>query len=551
MPKLSPGSPLIQRLKLQLPESYGTPLPDLGEVGFDSAAREAMKRSFRDQGWANWGDSMQKYAGGNMVQLGAPQGDQNLGDDLYNGMLGLVQLEDPGQTVLQLVGADQLPGSWILEKGTQYIADYIADLMQDVFDALVQSVSAIPIYGWVIEMLWDVANGISRLVKIIREQDKDPEQEYPRASFGPDVDATLAGDVIRHDVLQTTDWTRLFLPRGLGFSSKKLEGGGRRIDTGMQLEEYPNIGLVPGTKKVDAGYEIYPGTYGTNARSLGMFLPSLTSFSLDLWDSINRVGPAMYCVDAYRLEMLWRHYVYDLLEYMAAGQIDTHLPEDARRWFVNTLGAHEGGSSTNTMWGTFGGIASYDSAKAIFRDLFDNKIDELDAHERLGTFETVPVKNAKLLRERQKGYLNSTVIAYVRDDYAAFQGIYPENAELKEKLEKNKQILLQHDAVCDLDVSAMPDAMYKAFVEDEQNKPHRCVPQHLGTIKMPTFRPDPEGATPPDPQVAPADGPRPPDGDDLAHEAMRTGRIPTWGILAAAVGAAWAGKKYLAKRRRG
>lgn len=532
MPILDPDDPIIAKLKLQL-EQLGTALPNPTEAGatFVPAAATAVRETFARDQMAIWATGLQLFDGATMQNVGAPQGDFSFGDDLFNGLVGMIKLDDPALLMLIDIGSTSL--DQFIDRAIEYIAEFIADLLENVFDPLINMVGAIPIYGWIIEAVWDVAIGIVKLVKFINEQNApDPEPEYEAAQFSPDADIAIARKMLRITT-EKQDWSDIFRPPGIGknegwysanFFGENLIGGGYRVRTAGVREDW--LAYVPGTTTIFPGLETYP-TGGIVNRSLGELFPTARNMGTSIWNAVNNKSPSMFAIDAVSCRTLWTGHLQQLREHF----YEHDIPGAERfvdGWGMDTFG-----------WST------WDEGKAAFDKMWkDDGYDDWEPYQDdLGVTAKNPNSPAaamQIIYDRQMAALNTTAVAYVDKSYGAFQGFEndPDAAKIRERLETNQAMLLQHQARCLVDTSSIPDFSYRSAMNDAKEN---CMPQHLGAIKLPDLVPGNE--PPPPPRQIPMGAKlKPLDPGDVKAHVRKGGKLTPFLLLGGAIGLLWAKK---------
>ncbi|MCK5652646.1 MAG: hypothetical protein KAJ42_14755, partial [Gemmatimonadetes bacterium] len=86
---------------LQLSQGLVSSLPP-ASAGFSAIADFARGNQYLRDTLSNYGRINQLSAGSALVSVGAPQGDYSIGDQLWDGLIGIVQIEDSVTQILNL-----------------------------------------------------------------------------------------------------------------------------------------------------------------------------------------------------------------------------------------------------------------------------------------------------------------------------------------------------------------------------------------------------------------------------------------------------------------
>lgn len=310
----------------------------------------------------------------------------------------------------------------------------------------VNMAAVIPVAGWIVKILWSVAKAIKGIAQLVR--DSKPEQVerlYGPTTFNPRLDNDVLNGVLS-DVHNRRDWGRRWGPPAMGsgvgttpdFDVLPLEGGGFEIvrksgytDEGPQIDWASEgwTGMVPGTPYLHQGIQV---SHAGTVRDMGtILLPSSREVLLWVWGSVlghgNTATPSMYCVDIEPIER-WAKYIHDL-------HVFIHDKLDASDSLKRKIIEHfnKRGSQQVFGWGT--------SIKPT-----ENEADNY-----------WPVEQARTLRKRQFGMLDTLMVAYVDGSYSAIKG----DSQMRSKWIQRRKDLLQHPARCDVDVSSVPDTDYR------------------------------------------------------------------------------------------
>ncbi len=304
----------------------------------------------------------------------------------------------------------------------------------------VEGFSMVPVVGWVVKLAWNVVKFIRGIVDIARaDRNKYKTQTiYPDSRFSPFLDNRLLNNMLA-ELRSTTDWSRMFGPPKLGVGQgtkpdywvKSMESGAKELyrkDQSIDWDGAGWMGMVPGTTMLHRGVFVK----GNKVQDLGPSrLPSMQNVLFWVWKDIigkaGNAGPAMYTIDTSVL-LKWRGYIHGLHK------------------FIYETGEFNGSQKTEIMK-----MLNKQMGKKVFG--WGTKVKptegEMDNYQ--------PVKEANALLNRQESFLDSLLVAYIDDDYAAIAN----NQQLRDKWKGRKRDLLEHPARCDVDLDNVPDRDYR------------------------------------------------------------------------------------------
>jgi hypothetical protein len=276
------------------------------------------------------------------------------------------------------------------------------------------------------------------------ESDPDPVQIYEDARFHPEVDA-LVGNAMISRMRIKKDWTPIFSPIGNNVDEPvQLESGGMRwgprgghvkIDRGWS-------GVIPiENGNFDRGWEISKeGTAVNGTRSLGQLLPTGANIGDKLWGMVSKPGsPSMFTVDTHRARERWFEY---LMEFRAKLLRWSYHDKDATKAFIDGLGRRVYGWSQYRSWDAEADAVGFNKSPEMY----------------FGLSSSFPAKGLMDLYQLQLGSLDTTVVcAYIDESFPAISG----DATLNQKWRNNRDLLLNHQARCEVDVDSIPDVGYR------------------------------------------------------------------------------------------
>jgi len=312
----------------------------------------------------------------------------------------------------------------------------------------VDSVAMVPIAGWIVKAAWEVGKFVRTIVSLAKQAKGYGHVEtiYPDTRFSPWLNTQIVNEVIE-DLRLSQDWSHRFGPPALGqgqgtlpdYWLKETESGAREITrvTGYDSDGHPHdwqsagwTGFVPGSSYLLRGVRI-EGEAGVSLIGPDL-LPSAQQILLWVWSTVigrkGHANPAMYCVDADAV-LTWNEWIHGLHAFVYdTGGLSTAQKEAVMR------GLNKDPAGNKLLgWGT--------SVKP--------KEGEWDKY--------VPIKQANALLDRQQSFLDTLLVAYVDDNFAAIKN----NRRLRDKWEQRRRDLLGHPARCDVDLDNVPDGDYR------------------------------------------------------------------------------------------
>lgn len=327
----------------------------------------------------------------------------------------------------------------------------------------VDLVTTVPVVGWVVKIAWNVGKMIYKIVQLIKEQKEEQAKglEYPATRFNPELDRDFLNNAILSKIRSSNDWTNMFMPPGLGVPGDAAWQGpigyidleGKKAVRIQSTNPGPKwIGFVPGTNWLHQAIEYY----NNGVHEVGETLcPSAQQHCLWLWRHVSKPNvPAAFTVHADVVESSWQTYIDDMRVYLNETDV---VNEEMRNQIFSYYNAKNG--------------------KKIFG--WGNGSSEKDYE---------PAKLAKLLRTRQLSLLDTITCAYIDQSFGALK-----DPAVKQKWQTNRQKLLEHPALCTLDLNNIPDELYREEVRQRQGTnlcfaaPVGLVGNQAGPVALPGY----------------------------------------------------------------
>lgn len=358
----------------------------------------------------------------------------------------------------------------------------------------------IPVVGWLLALGVNTGRIVADAIKQKRREDLP--RFYPPMVFDPDVDeavyeafvrsALLHGYVLdpeeEPDLYRPKDWTKLFQPPGTKAWVLAEEDGSVRIVGGAKPwyeggdRTAAGLGIVPGSGMLHAGIDVRPGG---KLVELGKLMPLAQFHGAALWQlQVVPNGPGLFLVEARRMRSLWYAYLQDLRERLDEGKIVLEFGDKKE------CKARVGKSKCDGRFGTV--LSQQDTRRIInmyaspslfgWADVngnywrFDDKgvvrkHGRKKADDPLGVKESLPIRTAEWLFERQLAALDTLTVAYVDAGFVAIASdtefAWRGDVSLKERwLERREQSLTHRDR-CQIEIDSVPDFLDGGIYKDK------------------------------------------------------------------------------------
>lgn len=480
MPKLPSQDPAIAALPKQLPPAFA--YPDVNEIVADSSSDPSIIT--RVNGWVSERAATIYQGGG---EIGMASIVSKLGVAAEVTAENIANALDESQTDWQggIVDAvDEtlgIAGSLVTALASVSDDDaeaLVREAMKIGIGVSIQLMTQIPVVGWIAKLAYTFGNAIYQIVQVVKQgKAEDEPPAYPAVSFNPENDLITFNNLVLGSLRTEKDWTKLFRPPGGGvpanaawlgeFQTQNLGQGSKVYGIKVSATNPCSacLGFVPGTGFLHDDIEMV----GVALKDTGnTYLPSSRQHGLWIWEHIARHNsPALYTVNASQIATSWGNYLKALRLFVESNDKLTAAQKNKIITYYNK----DPGGAKIFGWGkprtTDAGAWIPDEDVAKYH----------------------PVQAAKTLRERQLAFLDTITCAYVDDSYGALS-----DPAVKDKWKKRRKDLLEHPAVCAVDLTMIPDAIYRGQVEFEQDQRPSCkfgsFPNLVGT---PIEPPDVQG----------------------------------------------------------
>lgn len=392
----------------------------------------------------------------------------------------------------QIMAAVLEPFKDQLEEFAQEIKDRLIEVTEDairlvvdvIFEALdpaMELITSIPVYGWVVDIIWGIAKSIKGFVEMARGT-PPPEQEVALPQYSSDSD-TQAFNVLLGTVRQSLDWTTIFMPPKVGAGPGGIGNIGRfgvinyvskAIGVVSTGSETGGLGLIPGVARVHGSWMIPHHLMESGMgmiTDVGTLLPQIQAQHAYLWKQMSVYtqqtdAPALYYVDAKKLEATWSQFVWDFWNFLAGKG---HRDPEFSAPVMNAFG-HQVNMSSAGDKGPFYGM--FDSDNKL-RTPSESKVQDI-----------LCVNECSILRKRQWALLNTPMCAYLESDMGSLNDM-----DLKRRWDERKLQLLSHPARCTVSLEDVRDVIYLQYLQESNMSAAACAAVPFKLAAGPDFRP--------------------------------------------------------------
>jgi hypothetical protein len=461
------GTPLAA-----LPNLWGAASDVISDAGDVEIARQAYTISM----FGNHSQLLQQVVASSDTSIGwAPW--QLSGVDAIAGI-------DPASWALGEIFADAFDAVLgLAEEKLREVGIALLEQLAEAIDvkALVGSVAnLVPIAGPVVNIIIGILFAIGDLVKLSKKATAATLAEDtirpPAPDVGDDELAVTGAGLGALDLLQSGDWTALWLPTSdprdaekswIGSTSSSwgcakicnqtnskgvcVSSGGRLLaplSGAAWKSNRHGFGCVPGMPDVHRMLWQQPsGSPGSGVFDTGAWYPLLRSTAQHAWLLLMADGPSAFAVDPAIVRTAWQRYAADFFQQLDAQNGAPRLCGQAPNgdWMLNAANRTKVRKAMMTVIGSL--------AQA------DKPLSGAALEVTMGIMRPTIAMNA--LEQRQASLLKRTTIAYVAADLAP--------PALRERIKAAQHALLESsDSVCKIDPSLIKDALFRANVESRQ-----------------------------------------------------------------------------------
>lgn len=329
-------------------------------------------------------------------------------------------------------------------------------LDSQAFNAAINAIGMIPIVGWIIKILVEVAKIITSIVGIVAEKNREEAEEalaqvatLPMPQWSAQADGHLAKLCQISAATYNLQW--LVMPRYPAYSPDDFTGKPIDANNDDRWEGWivhpalftapetgsappPGLGFVPGTRNIHATMQLLLGG-AKNITDLGTFYPVASMTASNLWESMLKgTHPSTMCVDTDLAMGAWEAYIHAALDFAFPTEFGGSGIL-ARGWSMSPsanfgAGSHtcvagmensQGCSSGDVTWARSVGIPGSGHTSAFIaylNTLFDFERKNDAGEWVLGNIDTAtsrPVKALQELRDAQSAMVDSMDCMYLTD----------------------------------------------------------------------------------------------------------------------------------------
>lgn len=394
----------------------------------------------------------------------------------------------------------------------QLAAELASQVIHQTLDAVFAAVGAVPIAGWMIDIIWGVVDTIWIFVTMYRETNKEPPGRAIEYSKSTDEDIT--NRVL--DFSSSNNWTDVFLPMRApdGFKSDTVIYETSNVEAYHVLpyggQDFNGLAVMPGFPKVFADFQIGkysrprarplsgdpdPRDVGQGpAMNMGSLVPSTQQLGFSMWSMVRKNSPNAFKIDPDKINLAWNDWFYALIDYikwLAKEQDPPDHKAQRLNWLARftTMGWYEDGNLS--MWPE-SGLKDNEAFANFFFDRFGSTGYMFPAFQYWfeGEFDIDPEKRQNAPNSKIPGayfvswlpaikffmhdygravldqFTKTLTIAYVGPDFPALK-----NPAIKRNWEEYRKLLLSHSARNQVELDLIPDQEYRNAMAQAQSQP--------------------------------------------------------------------------------
>jgi hypothetical protein len=329
-------------------------------------------------------------------------------------------------------------------------------LDSQAFNAAINAIGVIPIVGWIIKILVEVAKIITSIVDIVAQKNRDEAEEalarvatLPMPQWSAQADGHLAKLCQISASTYNLQW--LVMPRYPAYSPDDFTGTPIDADDNNRWDGWivhpamftapetgseapPGLGFVPGTRNIHATMQLLLGG-AKNITDLGTFYPVASMTAANLWEQMLKGDhPSTMCVDTDMAMGAWEAYIHAALDFAFPTEFGGSGIL-ARGWSMSPSANYGASSHTcvsgmEDAYGCSGGDVTFardvnipgtghtDGFIAYLNTLFDFERKNSNGDWSLGNIDTArsrPVRALQELRDAQVSVIESMDCMYLTD----------------------------------------------------------------------------------------------------------------------------------------
>ena len=344
------------------------------------------------------------------------------------------------------------------------VMDTLSTVMESI-ELAVNSIAWIPIVGWIIKIIFEVAKIITNIISSIQERRAERRQseldkisrEYalPMAEWTPEADTLMCQELQKRLMVGAFDLEWAFSPR---YPAKKAGDfvaqhqkfnsddecfsawlvWSNRFKSQTSAKDFPGLGYVPGTMNLHGAVSLSTGG-GGQVKDYGDFFPITRSTAAQIWQQAVKGDSGLtFAMDAEKLIEKWKDYAAAAYHYgleafggwsMISGRINRNEPlklEDIPGLKYNCSSCDSGNSNCDSKlagkkedkrWRTPPGHGHRNSFLSHIQQMMGWKTFQYgESLKEDDWWETMtPVQALRNLQERQEAMIRSPKCMYLDD----------------------------------------------------------------------------------------------------------------------------------------
>lgn len=366
----------------------------------------------------------------------------------------------------------------------------------EAFNAAINSVSWVPVVGWIIKIIVLIAKQVVKIVKAVQERRQRDEAEdaaelakqwsLPRGEFDPDADEIAGRELLNHLSPGLLDFEWMVMPPSLAMSPSDFEGLSQKVSPGDTCRSgwlirgkdnyIGGLGFIPGTMNIHQGVSLAAGSNYGLVRDMGAYYPVTQTMAASIWaQAVKGDSGLVFACDTDSIKRMWMDYVHAAMQF-AVGPLskgwsvvagNTEFGSDKFKCGRCDQGLGNcGGGSKDKSWSKWRGVPDSKARDhqfgyiKYFQELFDWKMTngkpmaknfdvETFNPDKIDFESMIPSKFLDNMYERQVAMINSPKCMYLDDSTSAGGSGQPrfkaikKGSDLHELWEDNVQAMFE------------------------------------------------------------------------------------------------------------
>jgi len=413
----------------------------------------------------------------------------------------------------------------------QLVLKLASETVREILDESFSSMGSIPVAGWVIDLIWNVADVLWTFVLMVKELDDPIYAPQVALEYSKDRDEDATNRAL--DYTSSNDWTDVFLPLRIpeGFKRKTVKYEMSGIEAWLVYPyggtDFSNsLAVMPGYPQVFAEFQIakyikkgpqLPGVAraryvgGPPAMNMGSLFPSTQQLGLSMWSMVRNNSANAFKIDANRIETAWNDWFLALIDYIDWTEKRSDPPDQKAQvsnWLSRFTSIGLYGNDRFNLWSESGlrkNDAFLEFLEARFGtpgfmfpmvDVWQTSSDKnapmtrMPGHYFVSWLPAIKFFLRDYMTALVEQFSKTLTIAYVGPDFPALK-----NPKIKQTWKEFRALLLNHSARANVELELIPDQEYRSAMAQAQSKPLLDItappppPGALDIVSVPYIQP--------------------------------------------------------------